>query len=307
MSRKIMGVTVGTTMNPNKIVPPSVDPSTVVFPDGLKTTYAFGKVELINGIGELIPPGGNLNDFFEKLIDEQPPTTTQPSVSLTFDQAKAYEVGTKVTPSYSASLNPGSYTYGPDTGITATGWEVSDNLATPNKSTKSADSFPQLQVTDGISYKITAKATHGDGTIPVTNTKNEYPDGQIKSGSQSATSSAITGYRNVFYGTLTSKDDLTSSVVRGLSKSNAAWSNGKSFTVTIPVGALRVAIVYPATLRDLTSIKDVNGLNAEILSGFTKSTMNVEGANGYTANSNKVYIMDFATANDKANKFTVTI
>lgn len=290
-----------------KFTPETFDPNKVIFPEGLSTTYEIGKVKLENGMGTLVKPGGTLSDFFNAFVDEKYPTTTDPSVSLTFSQAKAYEVGTKVTPSYSATLNAGSYTYGPATGITAKSWSVSDNRSTPNKSTTSSGSFPEIQVTDGISYKITATATYDAGAIPLTNTKNEYPDGQIPAGSKSATSGAITGYRNVFYGTLTNKNDLTSAIVRGLTKSNAAWSNGKSFTVTIPVGAMRVAIIYPATLRDLTSIKDVNGLNAEILSGFTKSTLKVEGANGYTSNDNKVYIMDFATANDKANKFTVTI
>lgn len=283
-----------------------VDPAKVIFPDGLSTTYVVGKVTLTNGSGTLVKPGGTLQDFFNVFVDEKNPTATDPSVSLTFSQAKAYEVGSKVTPSYSASLNAGSYTYGPATGITATAWEVTDTKG--NKATTASGSFAQFQVTDGISYKITAKATHGAGAVPVTNTGNPYTAVQIAAGSKSATSGAVTGYRNTFYGTLTAKSDITSSIVRGLaSKSNKALANGNSFTVTVPVGALRVVIAYPATLRDVTSIKDVNGLNAEIASGFTKSTVNVEGANSYTAISYKVYIMDFATANDKANKFTVTI
>ena len=168
-------------------------------------------------------------------------------------------------------------------------------------------SFSELQVTDGISYKITAKAEHTAGAIPITNVGNNYADGQIEAGSTSATSSAVTGYRNSFYGTVENKDAITSSVIRGLTKSGKALANGSSFTVTVPVGALRVIIAYPATLRDVTSIKDVNGMNAEISSGFTKQTVDVAGANSYKTISYKVYTMDFASANDTANKFTVTI
>ena len=75
----------------------------------------------------------------------------------------------------------------------------------------------------------------------------------------------------------------------------------------MPVGAESVVIAYPATLRNVTSIKDVNGLNADITSAFTASTMEVEGAAGYTAINYKVYRIDFAKANDTANKYTVTI
>ena len=283
-----------------------LSPSQVIFPDGVKTTYPVGKVELENGSATLIPVGGTLEDFFKVFMDEQNPTTTQPSVSLTFSQAKAYEVGTKVTPSYSASLNAGSYSFGPDTGVTASAWEVTDTAG--NKNTTASGTFPEVQVIDKISYKITAKATHGDGTIPITNAENPYEAGQIKGGTKSATSGALTGYRNSFYGTRTNKDDLTSDTIRALAgKSGKALSNGSSFTVPIPVGAMRVAIVYPATLRDLTSVKDVNGMNAEIVSGFTISTILVEGANKYNAISYKMAIMDFANPVTTANKFTVTI
>lgn len=285
-----------------------IDAEKVVFSSDLSTTTAIGNITLTNGQATIAATGKNLKQVWETIfVAEKNPSTSQPSVSLTFSQAKAYEVGTKVTPSYSASLSPGSYTYGPATGVTATSWSVTDTAGNTARTTASG-SFPELQVTDGISYKITAKANHTAGAIPVTNTGNDYPTGQIAAGSKSATSGAVTGYRNTFYGTLTAKSDITSDIVRGLSgKSGKALSNGNTFTVDIPVGALRVVIAYPATLRDVTSVKDVNGMNAEIASSFAKQTVNVEGANDYTAISYKVYTLDFANANDTANKFTVQI
>lgn len=283
-----------------------VNPDKVIFPEGLTTTYAIGNVTLQNGMATLVEPGGTLTDFFNVFVDEKNPSTTQPSVSLTFSQAKAYEVGTEVTPSYGATLNPGSYTYGPATEVTATSWSVSDSDG--NTSESSSGSFPKFTVGDDTSYSITAKAQHGEGTIPLTNTKNEYPAGKIASGEKSATSSKVTGFRKTFYGTTTDKAALTSDAVRGLSgKSSSALKNGSTFTVTIPVGAMRVVIAYPATLQDVTSIKDVNGLNAEIASGFTKSTLAVEGVSGYTAINYKIYTLEYATANDTANTYTVKI
>lgn len=287
-------------------VPKEVSADKIIFTEGLNTTYEIGKVKLENGMGTLVKPGGTLEDFFNVFIDEKNPTTTQPSVSLTFSQAKAYEVGTYVTPSYSAKLNPGSYTYGPATGITATSWEVTDTNG--NEASTSSGSFDQFQVTDGISYKITAKATYDDGAIPITNTGNEYAAGQIKAGSKSTTSSAVTGYRNSFYGTTEDKEDLTSDTIRSLvGKSNKALTNGSSFTIDIPIDAIRVVFAYPATLRDVTSVKDMNGMNAEIANSFTDKTINVVGLNGYTAIDYKVYTLSFANPNRTANKFTVTI
>ena len=97
-------------------------------------------------------------------------------------------------------------------------------------------------------------------------------------------------------------------MIRGLAqKSNRSYSNGSTFSVTIPVGAIRVIIAYPAVLRDLTSIKDVNGMNTDITSAFVKSTIDVEGASSYLAIPYKVYTQDFAAPNDVKDTYTVTI
>ena len=300
-------------------IPKEVGADKIIFPDGLNTTYEIGKVKLENGMGTLVKPGGTLEDFFNAFVDEKNPTTTQPSVTLTFPEAKAYEVGTYVSPTYTASLNPGKYTYGPATGVVPTFWMVKNTAGeefvmmhqgagSVNSPMVADGSFKQFQVTDDIEYKITATAQHTEGTTPKTNIGNEYSSGKIVAGSKSATSGAVTGYRNTFYGTTTDKNDITSDTIRDLTgKSNKALAAGNSFTVTIPVGAMRVVIAYPATLRDITSVKDVNGMNAEIASSFTKQLINVEGDNSYTAISYKVYTLDFANANDVANRFTVTI
>ena len=302
-NRKIIGVTVGTNMNPNRLKP---DSDKVVFTEDVYTTHSFGRVQVENGeMTKLLDKGATLNDLMALLMTVMPPEVTEPSVSLTFPAGKAHEVGTKVVPGYAASFNPGSYTYGPDTGVTVSSWKITDSEGHEND--KTSDSFPEITVGDDTKYTVTAEATHGEGAVPLTNTKVEYPEGKIAAGTKTATSAAITGYRNSFYGTVTNKNEITSSIIRGLTKSGKALKNGSAFTVDVPVGAMRVIIAYPATLRDVSSIKDVNGLNAEIASGFTKTTVSVEGASSYTAKSYKVYYMDFAKANDKANKFTVTI
>ena len=64
---------------------------------------------------------------------------------------------------------------------------------------------------------------------------------------------------------------------------------------------------YPATLRDVSSVKDVNGLNAEIKSAFTKTTLTVAGAGADAGIEYKVYTTDFADPVAKANSYTVQI
>lgn len=289
------------------------DASNVYFGDNITMAGSYSQIGNLtktqNGTATFAVKGKSVAEAFTQIFSKrlQPGAPTQPSVSLTFSQAKAYEVGTTVTPTWSATLSTGSYTYGPATGITATAWEISDTAG--NTATTASGSFDAITIADGTNYKITAKATHGAGAVANDNLGSpSSPEVKIAAGSKSKTSDAITGYRNTFYGTKTTKDALDSAAIRSLSnKSNTAWANGKSFTVQIPVGAVRVVFAYPATLRDVNSIKDVNGLNAEIKSAFAKSTIAVEGANGATAIDYKVYTTDFAEPVAKANSYTITI
>ena len=243
-------------------------------------------------------------EIFSKRL--QPTITAQPAVSLTFSQAKAYEVGTVVTPTYSASLNAGSYTYGPATGITAQTWEVTNTAG--GSATTATGTFDNVTVVDGISYTITAKATYNEGAVANDNLGSpSNPVIKIAASSASKTSSAITGYRNTFYGTTTNKTALDSDTIRTLTKSGKALANGNKFTITIPVGAVRVVFAYPATLRDVTSVTDTNGLGAEVKSAFTMQKMVVKGAGSDAGIEYKVYTTEFAGPVETANTYNVTI
>ena len=279
----------------------------VYFDKDLVTTSAVGNITLTNGQATIAATGKNLKQVFDTIfVKEKNPSVTQPSVSVSLAGAGAKEVGTKVTPSYTATFNAGKYEFGPATGCSITSWSVTDTNNAEPLST-AAGSFAEITVADDTNYKVTATGNFSEGVIPVTNVGNEYAAGKIAAGSKSATSSAITGYRNSFYGTLTEKGELTSDIIRSLGKSNKALTNGSTFGITIPVGAMRVVFAYPETLRDVSSVKDVNGLNAEISGAFTKSTLSVEGLNNFQGINYKVYVTDFAEAVATANTYNVTI
>ena len=279
----------------------------VYFDKDLVTTSAIGNITLTNGQATIAATGKNLKQVFDTIfVKEKNPSVTQPAGSVSLAGAGAKEVGTKVTPSYAATFNAGKYEFGPATGCSIASWSVTDtNNAGPLNT--ATGSFTEITVADDTNYKVTATGNFSEGAIPVTNVGNEYASGKIIAGSKSATSSAITGYRNSFYGTLTEKGELTSDIIRSLGKSNKALKNGNTFDITIPVGAMRVVFAYPATLRDVTSVKDVNGLNAEISGAFTKSTLSIEGLNNFQGINYKVYITDFAEAVATANTYKVTI
>ena len=284
---------------------------TVKFTTDLTITANVG-VHTIDSSGSKTLPttGKSVKQVMDLLFaSEKNPTITQPYVNLSSSSMGSKEVGTRISPSYSASLNAGTYQYGPATGVTVTTWTITDTNS-GSKDTASG-TFDEFQVTDSTQYRITAVAEHTEGTIPVTNLGNEYPSGQIQAGSKTKQVGTITGHRKTFYGTVESKDTaIDSTLIRSLAgKSSGALSNGSTFNINIPIGAIRIIIAYPATLRDLTSVLDVNAFDTPIQSEFlkNKTSVQVEGANGYSAIEYKLFYMDYANANDTLNTYKVTI
>lgn len=282
----------------------------VLFTKDLVLTEKFGRYSPVNG--KVTVPALDKSVQYvilDAFSQDKNPTITQPSIAISSSTAKAYEVGSVVIPAYNGYFNVGKYEYGPTpTGVTVTQWYATNNV-TSEVCRMQNGGFNSYVVPDGSNYKITLRVMYSGGQVPLTALGAPYEAGKIAASSKTIQSGTITGYRNSFYGTRTQKDTpITSEVIRALTqKSGKALSNGAKFTVNVPIGAIQVIIAYPATLREVTSIKDVNGLNADITSAFSQQTVDVEGANSYTAISYRVYTLDFAKANDTANTYSVTI
>ena len=282
----------------------------VYFSEDLVYTANIGVLQVpASGSGIIAAKNKNLTSIIKSTIAQaKDPSVSNPAAHVTLNQAGSKEAGTKLVPSYTASLTAGSYTYGPATGIVAETYSVTDGVEGHEAQTTATGSFPEIQVTDGMNYKLSVSITHNAGAVPKNNVGTEVPAKQIAAGTKTATSSSITAYRNSFYGSVTDKTAaLDSAAIRALSgKSGKTNTAGNTFNASESVGAMRVIIAVPAP-RTCTSIKDVNGLNAEALSAFTKTTVNVEGANGYEAKAYNVYYKDNAAACDKANNWAVTL
>lgn len=265
----------------------------IYFDKDFIVTEAIGTIQkLENGQAKLAANGKNLKQVLEALFaKEQNPAITQPSVALTSSTAGAYEVGTSVAPAYSASLDSGSYQFGPATGITANTWEITATGVTTPKTTATG-TFDAITVADNTNYKITAKANFGAGAIPKTNLGNAYADGKIAAGSAQATSSAITGYRSFFYGVVKTAE-LTSAVIRGLAN-GGSYNNVKTLTVNVDsndgVGIV-VAVPADSTRAGIQEVLLTTSMNANITNDYVlqADNINVEGHSGYTAKPYKVY------------------
>lgn len=254
----------------------------------------------------------------------QPKNPTLPSLgNVTISQTGNVECGTSLS-SINVSkvtLNPGSYEYGPATGVTATKWtttRVSNNgevaVEGAGDGGAVADNFGGTPIKIGdqtgdystLKYRVTAQ--YSEGVVAYDNLKEESnPPKKIEAGSTNKESGSITAFRKYFYGTSTdSVADVNSAFIRTLTGSNAPCKNGQTFSITIPAGTKTVVIAYPATFRNLTSVKDVEAFGTDITAVFNLTTVKVEGANGYTAIDYKVYTYKPAAALGK-NTYNVTI
>ena len=248
-----------------------------------------------------------LTEIFSKRL--QPGNPTNPAVTLTFNEAKAYEVGTKVTPAYSASLSAGSYTYGPDTGITATAWDIdatNKGAAVASKTTASG-SFDQITVELDTSYKIKATATHGAGAVAKDNLGDpSNPVKQIAAGSKSKEVGSITGFRSIFYGwksgssALANPEAITSAQVRALGNT-ATTTKVTSFSCD---KMKQMFFAFPA--GTVTDVMVANATNGAPQTVYKKTGVMVEGANGYQAIAYDVFYVDNAAADGGANNYNIT-
>lgn len=282
-----------------------------------------------NGTGTLSAKGRSvaqvLTDIFSKRL--QPTVTAQPSVSgFALSGAGAVEAGTKVAKaSYgAATLSPGSYTYGPATGVTATKWVVQRVTNSGNKDVATVDAASLVAGTDdnggsgfvigdaggenavsSLKYKVTA--THGAGVTANDNLgAPSEPPIAVAAGTKSKETSAYTPYRNYFYGATADKPALDSAYIRGLTKSGKAYAAG-SVTVQVAPGTQRVCI---ACIDGKTGVKKVvnqTAMNADVTETFIKTTVAVEGAESYTAKDYNVWTYEPAKPYESAATLVVTL
>lgn len=288
------------------------DASNVYFDKDFVVTAPIGVVDIpASGSTTITAAGKSVKDVLAGILaKEKEPAVTNPAVSITASANKAYEVGTKVSPSYSASLSAGSYTYGPATGITAKTWSVT-NSGSDETLTTATGTFAEITVADNTDLSITATATYDAGAIPKSNIGNEVTAKQIKAGSASAkTTTNLSGYRSFFYGVDTGDGEITSTLIRGLTN-GGAYTSPKTLNIApgATAGAKRVIVAFPAntTRAGLKEVLLTSTMNLDITSSYAaKTNVKVEGANGYTAIDYKVFVYQPAQiGSDETHKITL--
>ena len=272
----------------------------VYFDEDFTFTKAIGTVTIPSSGSTVVAAAGkNIKEFFAGLFAaEQNPSKTDPSVSITLTGSGAYEVGTVVNPSYTATFDDGKYTYGPEpTGATVSSWAVTSTDSSEGWTTASG-TCKSITVSDTTNYSVTAVATHTAGSYGKTNIGNDSSI-QIAAGTKSKTSSAITGYRSYFYGVLdTSSVDapLTSAIIREKLTNGGAYDGSKSFTLNGSATAKRIVIAIPSssTRGGLSEVILTSAMNTPVTDSYikTEKAVKVEGKDGHTAVDYNVYVYE---------------
>lgn len=237
------------------------------------------------------------------------PEKIEPTVTLVSNESKEYEAGTSIAIKYKATLNPGSYTYGPATGIVPESWEVQlgENTLETDEGT-----FDAITILDDTNLKLKVTASYGEGSIPKDSfgedlvNEEDLAKCQIKAGTASIEGPAIKGYRNIFVGSKVNAIDLTSVNLRNLTKEKE-----NNFTFNVLDESKQVIIAIPEG-KALKKVADTKVFGIDISSKFIKTVVNVGGADateeniGNYAKNYNVYVYSPAVALG-ANAYEVSI
>lgn len=310
----------------------SVDADKVILRENIimagNYTQVGNQTKAQNGTATFQTKGKSVADILTEIFSKrlQPTITAQPSVSgFALTGAGAVEAGTKIaTANYTAAtLSPGTYQYGPATGVTASNWKVEriTDQGTEQVASQEAASLSGGSDDNGgagfvigdeggtavssLKYRVTA--THGKGVTAKDNLGSDSaPVIAIEAGTKTRETAAYTPYRNYFYGATPAKPALDSAYVRGLTKSNKAYAAG-TITINVLAGTQRVCIACIAGKPGVKKVVNETAMNADVTGTFVKSTVSVEGANSYAPKDYNVWVFEPAVPYENAATLKVTL
>jgi len=303
----------------------NVDASKVILNQNITLAGEYDRVGTLtkskNGTATFETSGLSVQAALVKMLSQtlQPKIKSNPSVTTTLTGAGALEVGTVFNVNYSASFSDGAYTYEDTTGATVSSWSVTDSdkieAVSAYSGTFGGKSFT---VTEDTNYYVTATATHTAGNVAKDNVGGtSSPAIQIAGGDKSDDSDHVTGYRAWFYGWKNGDSKLPIATLDSDDiRDNLTSSNG-SFATSFSTDKMQQMIFAAPkgkvsyTLKDdgvtvATGITVSNATNGAPQTIKYKS-VDVEGANNYTATAYDVFYVDNASADGGANTYNIVV
>ena len=277
--------------------------------------------------GKEIAAGTSLQSMLMDMLSQrlQPSNPTNPAASITLymdgatkkSAAGAVEVGTTVTPSYTASLSAGSYTYGPATGVvassyavTSTGRKTVDGATADtaeDSATTATGSFTSFVVDDDTNYKLSVSIPHNECVVAHDNLGDPAnPEVKITAGTKTANSGTVTGYRAWFCGykngtnALADASAITGAQIRALGNAaNGSWKSSMNVSQM-----KQMFFAAPAGKGYKPVVKDASTTAPQTVLG--PITVSVEGKNGFDAIDYDVWYVANASAASGSAKLNIT-
>lgn len=246
-------------------------------------------------MGDTIEAGTTFETIFRGLLTNvYYPTLTPPSATLTYNMPTYAKVGSTITARAATltlnrgSINPqytaeSSYRSGEATNYTLISTGADTEYSDSSTTSGSFNVNALTRATKGT-IVLTGTISYAAGVQPKDSDGNDY-DSPLPAGSVTA-SKTVTFIQPFYYGKTagTSISDFT-----GLTEDITAKGQKKyKFTTNNE----HMVIAYDSSYGDLTSILDANGF--EVISGWTKSTLTVDGFSYY------VWIANLATTDTNA-------
>lgn len=253
--------------------------------------------------GQLIPKDTPILDVVKNILTKvENPTYIQPTLLMSTSQELSVESGTTIAPELVIAFEKN------DAGD-LTGFRILEGLTELESDVAVVSPFvvPAHRIIDTVE-QYQSEVDYGDGPVKFNNLGTDYPVGQISTGTKVSNTIAVRGVRKAFYGTDAASKAIytTSEEIRNL---NGLLNivQGMNIEIAIPLGTQKVTFAYPETIRDVLSVKYVEGMNVEIKDIFVKTVVNVEGAEGGNGINYKVYTYVPAVPFQKDVNYVVTI
>lgn len=288
----------------------------VIMSKNFTYTAAIGVLAKPSGSATINCQGKTLDQFLDSILSERiAPTVTNPSYSLSVTATKSHgnEVGSIISKlSYSTTKSAGSYNYGSkenpnsnDTGITLSYNVKYNNVSIGTTESGSKDGLSiVIDTTTSKTYATLNGTMTCGGTVrtPLDNLgddKDANGTAYTKASTATKTSDAkvtITGYyEGCYYGTIssaggiTSSSQLTSNVIRGLSKTGAKYSS-QTLTLNVGVGTTAIIIACDADKTGPTNVVNTT-VNAPMTTLFGSGNVfaQVDVNSGNNASYKKKY------------------
>ena len=251
-------------------------------------------------VGDIIPSDANVHEVIQRMLNPViPPVYLPPLLTLNGSTPLAREIGEFVTPTLTPNFTQRN-------GGAISQYRLSRNgVNILTQATATAHTDAEFQLSENTTYQ--AQADFGQGAILNDSAGNPHPQGRIEAGTVTSSNVQYLPRRMAFFGhdTLPNEPE-TSDDIRSLQGSFMHPVNNTTMVANVPIGSQFVCFAYPSNLRPITSIIQ-SGLNMDVKDGFTETTIQVEGANGFDSIDYRIYYTVTEFPFGALTTFTATI